>query len=69
MGVGFVVRSILLLVRWGIKALGFFVNIGSWIGAFLRTGILNMGSTVMSLAFWIALFGGIWIGVLWAQRA
>jgi hypothetical protein len=69
MGVGFVVRSILLLVRWGIKALGFFVNIGSWIGAFLRAGILNMGSTVMSLAFWIALFGGIWIGVFLAQRA
>ena len=61
---GFVVRSSLLIGRYGIKGLGIFVSIGSWIGSFLRERIINLGSTVMSLAFWIALFAGIWIGAV-----
>lgn len=71
MVVGFVVRNTLLIGRYGIKALGFivealgiFVRIGSWIGSFLRSKIIYLGSTVMSLAFWIALFAGIFIGAV-----
>lgn len=54
----------LLVFRYGLKAIGIFGWIGSCIWAFLQPGVVNFGSTMMTSAFWFALFAGIGIGAI-----
>jgi hypothetical protein len=61
---GWTVQLILLVGRYGGKAFGIFVWLGSHIWTLLQPGVANFGSTMMTSAFWFALLAGIGIGAV-----
>lgn len=62
--VGWFIQGLLLLARYVLMVMGLLVKMGSFIAAFLRMGVINFGSTMMSFAFWAALLAGIGIGAI-----